>query len=251
MSIEDQRDPEKTYNKMTFTELNTKTNFNWLTELFIPVLNAYNLPSSSLTPSTVLRVSDVNYVIKAIALLDKTPPRTVAHLIGWRHVASNGPLSSEAFRQFTFEYAQVSSGVKKQSDRWESCFGLAKGYLPMAVSRLFIEKYFSSGEKTEAITLIETIQESYRQLIQTNEWLDPETRVNSLKKLNHVTKNVAYPEWILKNQELDKLYGLENETFAKELLVEENYLLGLLKFSINQDREFIQDFYKPVDFSKR
>lgn len=253
MSLEDQRNPDKTYNKMTIKELNEKTNFNWLTEIFQPTLRLMNLAEvgAALTDSETIRISDVGYVVKAIEILKRTSSRTVANLMGWRAVATNGPRSSEQFRNYTFEFSQVSSGVKKQSERWEMCYGQANGHLSMAVSRLFVDKYLSPGEKAEAVALVESIQQSYREQIIENTWLDPVTRANSLIKLNHVTKNVAYPDWLLKDEELDKLYSLGNKSFAGELLKEKNYIASLLKFNLNRDREEIGEFDKPNTIEKR
>ncbi len=253
MPLEDQRNPDKTYNVWTLKELSEKTALNWRTELFQPTLRLLGLPqvAAALTDAQSVRISDVQYVLKAVELLRRASPRTVAHLVGWRAVAGNGPRSSEQFRQLAFQFSQVSSGVKRQSERWEMCYGQANGHLSMAVSRLYVQRHFSPAERAEAVALVEAIQQSYRELIlHENDWLDPVTRANSLVKLNHVTKNVAYPEWLLKDEELDELYSLTNQSFAEELLAERNYMSSLLKFSLNRDREEIENFDRPNTIEK-
>ena len=41
-----------------------------------------------------------------------------------------------------------------------------------------------------------------------NEWLDEMTRRKAIEKLNAISENVAYPEWMLNNDELDAFYNL-------------------------------------------
>src|SRR5699024_10289736 len=94
-------------------------------------------------------------------------------------------------------------------------------------------------EKQEAIELANSIQNSLRDLIQQTEWLDSETKNASLTKLNHVAKNIAYPEWILNNSELDQFYSLQYPNVLPDLLSQKNYLLALAKFADLQLRQSI------------
>src|SRR5699024_8755691 len=95
-----------------------------------------------------------------------------------------------------------------------------------------------------------SIQDSFRGLIQKNEWLDPETKKASLSKLNHVTKNVAYPAWLLKNEELDEFYYLQDKAVVQNLLSEKNYLLTLVQFAGLQLKRSIVNFRKPINIDK-
>ena len=81
MPIEDQQNPDKTYNKLTVKELSEKTQFNWLTEIFEPALKMMGLPDT-MNNSVTIRISDINYVVKATELLKRTAPRTVANASG-------------------------------------------------------------------------------------------------------------------------------------------------------------------------
>ena len=194
LSVEDQRDPETVYNVFTLKQLHDKSKFDFLTSILVPIIKSLGL-SSPISQSSTILVSDVNYTVKAIEILNKTPVRTLANYIGWRIVSHFGPKSSEQFRQIVFEFNQVTSGIKKLEARDEACQNLANSRVDMALSRLFVEHHFTDKEKHEASDLINSVQDSFRALIQKNDWLDADTKKASLSKLNHVTKNVAYPSW--------------------------------------------------------
>lgn len=246
------RNPEKTYNKLSFKQLAEATHFDFFKSLLLPILKTLGVtPPASLDPaSTTLIVSDVNYTTAAIRILSKTPARTLANYIGWRTVAAFGPVSSEAFRQNAFAFKQVTTGVKKIEERAEACSNLANNNVNMALSRLFVEKHFTDKEKKAATEIIDTIQESYRGLIEKNDWLDAKTKTASLSKLAHVHKNVAYPSWLLKSEELDEFYNLSNKTLVQKLLAEKNYLLTLVEFNALQLIRQVEYFEKPIDINK-
>lgn len=61
-------------------------------------------------------------------------------------------------------------------------------------------------------------------------WIDEEVRKISLKKLHHIRKNVAYPDWLTDDARLD-LFNNWNETVEKSF---DNYLIILNRFKWNQ-----------------
>lgn len=249
LTVEQQRDPETMVNMFNNKQLHDKTNLDWNEKIFKPLLDILGARTVG-DSNKPLMVTDVNYTVKAIEILQQTPIKTVVNYIGWRLVSHFGPFSFELFREINFKFNQVISGVKKISERNETCHLLANNYLDLGLSRLFIEHYFNEKAKTEATAMIDSIQKSFENLIQSNDWLDAETKKASLSKLNHVRKNVAYPSWLLKNDQLDEVYNLSpNE--IHNWLSQENYLQTLLEFSKLQMKKIIVDFNKPVDLDKR
>ena len=89
--------------------------------------------------------------------------------------------------------------------------------------------------------MIDRIQEAFAHQFSGNTWLDEQTKAKSLAKLNAVHKNVAYPEWMLNNTELDRLNGLEDEKLQAELLQEDNFMNIFLELSRNLARKELND----------
>lgn len=63
-------------------------------------------------------------------------------------------------------------------------------------------------------------------------WIDAEVRRIFLKKLHHIRKNVAYPDWLTDDARLDS-FNNWSETVEKSF---DNYLIILNRFKWNQMR---------------
>jgi predicted metalloendopeptidase len=59
--------------------------------------------------------------------------------------------------------------------------------------------------------MIKYLRDSFKVLVGESDWLDNLTKNKSLEKLDAITENNVYPDWILDNQELDKYYNLVND----------------------------------------
>lgn len=48
---------------------------------------------------------------------------------------------------------------------------------------------------------------SFKKVLETNTWLDQETKALALEKLAATKENVGYPDWVLSNSDLDNYYS--------------------------------------------
>ena len=218
--------------ELTIKQLSEKSSFNWHKELIVPIYKSYGL--SDFPPESAnVNIYDAPYLVKSVEIMKKTSPRTIANLFAWRLVQSYGSAASEQLRLFEFEFLKVSMGIKKLDERWKTCMSFVNGqfyfdHLALPVSRLYVDRYFSKAERTEAVKMVDSIQKSFGRLLLDYEWLDEDTRFAALDKLAMLVKKVAFPESLLDNAHLDAIYGLNNATFAKEIQEQENHLLSVM-----------------------
>lgn len=249
--MEDRRDPEKTYNKLTLEELKAKTQFDWLTKYLLPLWKALQVDQTTahIDTSSKVLVSDLEYLHKAVAILEKTSQRVLDNYFGWLAVLEFSSLSSETFRDVGYQFAKVSQGITKKTSREKACFGAVDGALNWALGRLFVET-FSDQEKAEAAAIIDEVQSAFVDLLTKNSWLDEKTRADSISKMQHIRKNVAYPTWIRDNKQLDEYHGLSDPKFVAKLLSESNYIQSYRKYSVNSVKKFFEGLHKPINVDK-
>ena len=252
MPLEDRRDPEKTYNKLTLTELAKRTKFDWLKKYLLPLWTALGVEhTAAIDGSTTVLASDLGYLEKAVAILERTSARVVDNYLGWLVVDEYSDLSAELFRDLTFDFVKVSQGVTKQATRDRACLAATNGALNWALARLFVDHHFSVKEKQEAGAIIDEVQAAFIQLIQKNSWLDEQTRAASISKLKHVRKNVAYPAWLLDNRQLDEYHGLTSDpTQVKTLLADPNYVQSYRRFAVLSAKSTLEELHKPINVDK-
>ena len=239
MSVDDSRNPALVDVRMSVRRLSELTHLNWTSEVLAPIWRALAI-SNSPDQSTFLHLSDVNYFVKAVAVLGRASPRTVDQLLGWQVVARAGALASEPLRRLQFAFWEVRYGLRRQPARTDNCLYLVNGKLgtpalSFALSRLYVERHFSAVEKREATTLVDGIQASFRRLLLLegrNNWLDAETKAAALQKITAMSKKVGYAESLLDNGHLDGLHALENASFAEGLIAKRNYLKAMLQMAV-------------------
>lgn len=245
--IEDNRTPDKIYHPILFDQLQSKTQFDFKTEIFDTLFNKLNTSY----PVNLINAHDVNYTVQALKLISTIEPRVFKIYVGWRIVHQFLSYSTESFRSIKFEFNRVTKGVTSLEPRNTTCVRFTNENINMGLSRLYAEKFFTVKEKTDAAKIIDFVQKAYSEIISKNKWLDSKTKKASLNKLKKMTKNVAYPGWLLDNAELDDFYSLQEPEKLEELMQNENYLVSLVDFSNLQMKSAIENFGKPNDFTKK
>src|SRR5699024_4662552 len=140
------------FHLMSVEELSNRTHFDWVRNIFNPIW-VYTGARVPFGPKSMVMVCDVDrsidYYVKVVELLKRTPSRVLGNYFGWRVVASFGSFSTETFRRLSFEFDKVKSGLTKQQDRWRACYALTKRKMKWALSRLFVDHHFSTDDRME------------------------------------------------------------------------------------------------------
>ena len=115
-----------------------------------------------------------------------------------------------------------------------------------AISRLFVEQHFKQETKEKADEMVDNIRATFRRMLQEEaDWMDATTRARALEKESVTKQSVAYPQWLLDNEELDKIashFGeLFNVTVKKGKYFET--MVELKRLKVEQD---FADFYDEV-----
>lgn len=186
-----------------------------------------------------------------LKLIPTIKPRTLKIYIGWRIIQRFLSFSTENFRLVKFKFDQVTRGVKSLGPRNTTCVDFTNANINMGLSRLYSEKFFTVKEKNDAAKIIDFVQEANSEIISENAWLDSQTKKASLNKLKKIIKNVAFPNWLLNNTELDEFYSLKETKTLDRLLKNKNYLVSLVDFTNLQMKSSIENFAKPNDFTKK
>lgn len=209
---EDRRDASVWYNRMTLKEFNKLTNntIDWI-ELINQSFKALKI-SNKVDQETLVIVSDIPYY-KAVSklLVHEASQYRILNYLGWVIAENYAGYTSRPLLDALFQYSKVVSGVQKEEAPWKRCYSQANEDFSWAISRLYIEKFIPQGTKEKASAIIQGLRESFNQILHTSQWLDEATRVRAIDKLEHIKQNVAFPDWVKDNAELDKYHNIKSE----------------------------------------
>ena len=94
---------------------------------------------------------------------------------------------------FAFHGTAVQ-GVTQLRDRWKRGVAATSDALGEAVGKLYVNKYFSAGEKARARTMVANILAAFGKRIDQLAWMAPETKAKAKAKLAVLKVGVGYPD---------------------------------------------------------
>jgi putative endopeptidase len=179
------RDPQKTYNKMTIAQLSKLAPIDWK-----PWLGAAGLGS----------VANINVMqptaVAGIAKLVKSQPLAV-----WKDYTTLMLLTStanylpKAFVDTRFEmYGKTLSGTPEIEARWKRGVDEVEGALGEAVGKIYVSKWFTPATKAKADELVKNLLTAMGQRIDSLAWMSDETKQKAKAKLATYNPKIGYPK---------------------------------------------------------
>ncbi|XP_059176776.1 neprilysin-like isoform X2 [Physella acuta] len=234
----DKTDQESTYNSMSVATLLGKyTWLNWL-ELLQGLASPYSIFIGN---EEIIINMEPAYLEKLGEVLKNTPKRVQANYLMSKLLGFTELLSTN----FTLLYDQLIAATLKTQPRprWEKCVEEATALFPDAISRMYIDNFFSKEAKEYLSTMISDLTEAFKELLHENTWMTKETKKKAEDKLNAIGSKIGYPDYILDDVQLNTLYS---NIFSKET----EYFETNTAYLNNAAENNIKKLREPKDKSK-
>ncbi len=180
------RDADKTYNKLSRTQLRALTKDLDLDPWF-EVIGCNDIKE--------LVVSEPSFLTELAQTLMRFPIDDWKTYLTWRVLSGNAPLLSEAFVKEDFDFSgKTLQGTPEIQPRWQRGVQLVEGELGMAVGKLYVAKHFPPEAKERMKKLVANLIAAYRVDILALDWMSAETKVKALEKLAKFTPKIGYPD---------------------------------------------------------
>jgi putative endopeptidase len=179
------RDPQKTYNKLDRAGLKGLTaDIDWGT-----LLDAAQVGSA-----TEVNVAQPSYVKALGDLLGSEPLAVWKDYLHARMLDHFAPVLPKAFVDASFLYHdQTLTGAKENRPRWKRGVALVEGNLGEAIGKLYVAQYFPASAKARMETLVGNLMKAYGQSIDKLGWMSPTTKAAAKDKLAHYGVKIGYP----------------------------------------------------------
>ncbi|KAF4525578.1 hypothetical protein B566_EDAN010437, partial [Ephemera danica] len=207
---EERRDPYRMYNSMSLRQLqkwsdsaaNEKPQIHW--ESFLRQLFA----DTDVEVSTGERVivKEMEFILKLVALLEDTPPRTVANYLMWRLVRHLSRETTQHMRDLSFNFDKIYSGVKEDTHRWRECVSRVNNALPFAAGYKYVQRHFDDTAKSTALAMVAHIQRAFKARVADAAWMDEATREAASSKADSMTQFIGFPDWLHNKSALVAFY---------------------------------------------
>lgn len=216
-------------NRRSMTELQQMfPNFNW-SEFFNSTMNI-----NDLNDVIVTEISSVN---QANNLFAKTSDREKKDYYIWNVIKGSAGSLSDDFRDASFEFSKVMSGVEQQQPRWKNALGVAENLMGEAIGQLYVEQYFPASSKEYMEGLVENLRTALGKHIINLPWMSDDTKLNAIKKLNAITVKIGYPDKWEDYSELD-ING--DKSYYENVMTAQDWA----------NKKLLSKWGKPVDKTK-
>lgn len=188
------------YNKISIEELhNVIPQIDWSRYLSI-------VQERTVNRSEVVVMFAMEYMKLLVTLLGRTEPKTISNYLMWRFVRHRVNNLDDRFQDAKQKFYFVLFGREQSPPRWKSCVNQVNANMGMAVGAMFVRRYFDENSKKDTLGMTYELQQSFRELLNTTEWLDEHTRHLAELKVNAMTLRIGYPDYILIRNELNEKY---------------------------------------------
>ncbi|MBT9558290.1 MAG: M13 family metallopeptidase [Myxococcales bacterium] len=186
MTLVEQRDPQKVYNKMTVEELAQKApGFPWA-----DFLAAVGVPAAE-----PLNVRQPGYFAAMATMVGEVELATWKAWLRWGLLRSSASYLPKAFVEEAFSfYGKTLTGAETMRERWKRVLGVVDGALGEALGQLYVEKAFPPAAKKRMLGLIDNLKVSLHESIEALDWMSAETKARARKKLDTLLVKVGYPD---------------------------------------------------------
>jgi putative endopeptidase len=226
--LEDLRDPEKNYNKMSPAEFTAKytPSIDWTARL-----DAWHLHP------TYMIVGQPEFFAAEDKLLRDTPVPVLQDYLRYHLVDGYSEYLSSAAdaEQFDF-HGRVMSGQQEQRPRWKRALDEENDAMGMVLGRIFVKQYFPEASKQRYSAMVEAIRSAFHDRIERLDWMGADTKAKALAKLAAVTPKVGYPDkW---------------KDYSALVVGRESYAANVMNAARWQFNDNLSKFGKPVDRSE-
>jgi putative endopeptidase len=186
LTLVEQRDPQKVYNKMTQAELAAKApGFPWA-----DYFKALGIPDSE--PINVRQPAYLAELAKAASDLSRDTWRSY---LTWGLIRSSASYLPKAFADEAFAfYGKTLTGAETIKPRWKRVLAQTDGALGEALGQLYVGKAFPAEAKRRMLALVDNLKAALRERIDGLDWMTAETKVRAAKKLDTLLVKIGYPD---------------------------------------------------------
>jgi putative endopeptidase len=182
----DQRDPYLTYNKVTINEMNKlSSGIDW---------KAYFTSLGIVVPVDFI-IDNPKFYAELSKLLKDEPIVVWKNYFTWNVINRYSSFLSDAFVENDFNfYSKKLSGNNTNQPRWQRVANSANFAIGELVGQIFVEENFPPQAKQKMLDLIGNLKLAFRERITNLSWMDQETKVKALDKLETMVVKVGYPD---------------------------------------------------------
>ncbi|MDG1418946.1 MAG: M13 family metallopeptidase [Maricaulis sp.] len=116
--------------------------------------------------------------------------------LGFHFINAQTSRLPQAFDDASFDFfSRTLNGIEEQRPREQRAVPFVSGRFGENIGQVYVERYFPSAYKDQMVELVEYLRRAYADRLEILEWMDDETRVEAMDKLERFIPKIGYPDY--------------------------------------------------------
>jgi membrane metallo-endopeptidase-like protein 1 len=230
---------EAQYNRVKVKELST--NFTSAIDWVRFIQTVFADVNISIEADHDLNIRAPDYVRKLGELIEKTSKRTLQNYgVWWCLTTTLYELLSQKFQVLRKDFNKALKGTNQEMARWRYCVNFINQNLGVSVGRLYVERYFRSESKDNALDMVYKVHRAFIDILQEVTWLGEQTKKVAQAKADAIREKIGYPDFILNDTALEKEYAGVRGT-------PDNFFVNVISITRAALLENLRQLHLPID----
>ncbi|XP_072047516.1 endothelin-converting enzyme homolog [Amphiura filiformis] len=156
---------------------------------------------------------DSEYLRAALDVINNEPNRLVSDWLLWLCFEATTIYLNDEVRNIYYEFSEAVTGDKPSSYP-QDCAKFVNRNLPDAMGRNFVDMYLTEDSKSMVEDMVTDIIVTLYDLVNEIDWFSETEKQQVSEKLMTMKTYTGYPEYILNDDELNKVYAELDVTFG-------------------------------------
>ncbi|VDM85147.1 unnamed protein product [Strongylus vulgaris] len=124
-------------------------------------------------------IVEIDFMRRITDLLQSTDPRIITNYVLLRYSSSWSGEMGERYEDISQEFNRIMYGKQQKAPRWKDCTSQTMHRLHYATGAIYVRKAFDQASKNVTLEMIDDLQEVFREILLTTDWMDERTRTVS------------------------------------------------------------------------
>jgi putative endopeptidase len=143
---------------------------------------------------TSLNVTNPDFFKQVNGVVAALPLDSLKTYVSWHVLRAAAPWLSQPFVEADFKMRQALTGQKQIQARWKRCVTLVDGSLGEALGQRYVEATFGAEGKQRMLKMVDMLETSLDNDIQSLSWMSDETKKQAKVKLQAIRNKIGYPD---------------------------------------------------------
>jgi len=141
-----------------------------------------------------LNVANPDFFKQVNSLVESESLDSLKTYVTWQMLDASAPWLSQPFVDANFKMRHALTGQKEIQARWKRCVSATDRALGEALGQRYVELTFGAEGKQRMLKMVDALEKSLDDDIQTLPWMTPATKKQAQLKLEAIRNKIGYPE---------------------------------------------------------